>query len=88
MSRPSCVSFLTGRKSSLTLLIGTVSGHLLELDASSPASPPLLELGIHRRPVRTIRPSDQGGDASVVATCAEDRAVVVVSMDPAHSKIM
>lgn len=88
MSRPSCVSFLTGRAlPANSLMIGTVSGHLLQVDASSLKVAPLFELGAHSRPVRQICPASVDGD-TLIATCAEDNRTVVASVDPAHPKIM
>ena len=87
ISRPSCVAFVLGRRNGLDLMVGTVSGHLLHLDASNPDSMPTLELGAHSQPVRSICPV--GEDAPfMLASCADDRRVVVVSVDPAHHNIM
>lgn len=68
-------------------MIGTVSGHLLQVDASSLKVAPLFELGAHSRPVRQICPASVDGD-TLIATCAEDNRTVVASVDPAHPKIM
>lgn len=85
VSRASCVSFLPGRNP-LHLLIGTVSGHLLELDAASPESLPSLEMGAHKRAIQTIEPSRD--NPFIVACCSEDQSVVVVSVDPTHPQII
>ncbi|XP_046440277.1 methylosome protein 50-like [Daphnia pulex] len=86
-NRPSCVSFLNRR--STNLMIGTVSGHLLHLDASSPKSAPSFELGAHSRAVRKICPSgDDDDDQLLIATCADDRTTIVSSANPAHPKIL
>lgn len=69
-------------------MIGTVSGHLIHLDASSPKSAPSFELGAHSRAVRTICPSGEDDDQLLIATCAEDRTTVVSSVNPAHPRIM
>lgn len=80
---------MLGRRNGLNLMVGTVSGHLLHYDihAGNPDSMPTLELGAHSQPVRSICPA--GEDAPfMLASCAEDRRVVVVSVDPAHHNIM
>lgn len=85
-NRPSCVSFVNRR--GINLMIGTVSGHLIHLDASSPKSAPSFELGAHSRAVRTICPSGEDDDQLLIATCAEDRTTVVSSVNPAHPRII
>ena len=69
-------------------MIGTVSGHLLHLDASSPKSAPTFELGAHSRAVRIICPTADDDNDILVATCADDRTTVVSSVNPAHPKIL
>ena len=85
-NRPSCVAFVNHR--STNFMIGTVSGHLLHLDASSPKSAPTFELGAHSRAVRIICPTADDDNDILVATCADDRTTVVSSVNPAHPKIL
>ena len=90
-SRPTCLTF---RRNS-NLVVGTASGHILELNVSMPSSPRattastfpmLIELGAHERAVRKVVVCPH--DDSLVASCADQGKVVVSSVDPAHPSIL
>lgn len=71
-----------------SILVGTVGGQLLQLDASSPTASPVLELRPHSRAVRAICPAPGANDDALVASCADDRTTVVCSLDPSDPQIM
>ena len=90
-SRPTCLTF---RRNS-NLVVGTASGHILELNVAMPSSPRattastfpmLIELGAHERAVRKVVVCPH--DDSLVASCADQGKVVVSSVDPAHPSIL
>ena len=85
-SRPSGVTFR--RKGQCNLLVGTISGHVLEVDVSSKSSKylPMLEIGAHGGAVRKLFVAPHND--SLVATCADDHKVVISSVDTAHPHIM
>lgn len=85
-SRPSCLSFR--RRGQCDLLIGTISGHVLEVDMSSaPAKyTPMLELGVHASALHKICVAPH--DDALMASCADSREVVVASVNTAQPRIL
>jgi len=80
ISRPSCLTF----RRNGNLVVGTVSGRLVELDAGF--NLPALDLGIHGRSVHRLVVAPH--DDTLIASCADEAAVVVTSVDPAQPHVM
>jgi len=80
ISRPSCLTF----RRNGNLVVGTVSGRLVELDAGF--NLPALDLGIHGRSVHRLVVAPH--DDTLIASCADEAAVVVTSVDPAQPHVI
>jgi len=85
-SRPSCLSFR--RRGQCNLLVGTISGHILEVDVSSVPSKylPMLELGVHDGALHKISVAPHND--ALIASCADSPKVVVASVNTAHPQIL
>jgi len=85
-SRPTCISFR--RRGQCDLLVGTISGHVLEVDVSSTTTKclPMLELGVHDAALHKICVAPH--DDALMASCADSGKVVVASVDTAHPQIL
>ena len=84
-NRSTCLTF----RRNGNLIVGTVTGHVLEVNTASCSSQalaslsdgfsPMLELGPHSHPVRTVCVSPV--DDSLVASCADETTISVTSLD-------